>query len=148
MAQTGLLTKALALGGTVLAWLPLIATLAFSALGSLRAGSFRFDYLLPAEFFPVALAGAALLLWGSLRARARRRLIGGGLAAMLILLIGGQALAVATGLASGAIEPAGWPWALVMASLAGYTLALGVTACAGVLLVRDLYRGGRGRVRV
>jgi hypothetical protein len=61
---------------------------------------------------------------------------------MVGLLLGGQALAAATGLASGETEPAGWPWVLVIASLAGYTLALVVVGIAGVLLVRDVLQTG------
>ena len=59
---------------------------------------------------------------------------------MVGLLVGGQALAVVTGLASGAIEPAGWPWALVIASLVAYTLTLAAIGVAGALLLRDLFR--------
>ena len=59
---------------------------------------------------------------------------------MVGLLIGGQALAVVTGLASGAIEPAGWPWVLVIASLIAYTLTLAAIGIAGVLLLRDLFQ--------
>jgi hypothetical protein len=59
------------------------------------------------------------------------------------LLVGGQALAVVTGLASGEAEPTGWGWALVVASLVIYTLALVEIGTAGVLLVRDLFRAGK-----
>jgi len=65
---------------------------------------------------------------------------GWGLALMVGLLVGGQALAVATGLASGAIEPAGWPWVLVVASLVAYTLTLAAIGVAGLLLLRDRFR--------
>ena len=59
---------------------------------------------------------------------------------MLAMLAGGQTLAVATGLASGSIEPAGWVWILALASLAVYTLVLVETGSAGVLQVRDVFR--------
>jgi hypothetical protein len=49
-------------------------------------------------------------------------------------------LAVVTGLASGEAEPAGWPWVLVLASLAGYALALVAMGVGGALLLRDLFR--------
>jgi hypothetical protein len=52
-------------------------------------------------------------------------------------------LAVVTGLASGETEPAGWPWALVLASLAGYALALVAMGVGGALLLRDLFRISR-----
>ena len=65
---------------------------------------------MPAELFPVAIAGAGLLLLAALLSTLGRGLIGWVLGLMLALLIGGQAVASATGLASGETEPAGWPW--------------------------------------
>ena len=99
---------------------------------------FRFDYLMPAVLFPMALVGGGLLLWAALRARSRWKIIGWGLGIATGFLIGGQALAVATGLASGATEPIGWPWALVLASIGIYSLALVLIGVGGLLLLRDL----------
>jgi len=138
--KTDILTKILATGGTLLAWFPIAATIVLSAIVTIARGVFLLDYLMPAELFPAALAGGGLLLWAALRAHARRRFIGWGLALMVVLLVGGQALAVATGLASGAIEPAGWPWALVIASLVAYTLTLAAIGVAGLLLLRDIFQ--------
>jgi hypothetical protein len=140
MHKTDIFTKILAAVGTLLAWFPIAATIALSAIVAIARGVFRLDYLMPAELFPAALAGGGLLLWAALRAHARRAFIGWGLALMVGLLIGGQALAVVTGLASGAIEPAGWPWVLVIASLIAYTLTLAAIGIAGVLLLRDLFQ--------
>ncbi len=140
MAKSGWLTRFLALVGTVLVWLPIVMTFALSAGGSLRAGDLHFDYLMPAELFPAALAGGGLLLWASLRAHAHRRLIGGCLGLMVVFLVGGQALAVATGLASGEIGPTGWQWLLVAGSLAGYVAAVIVLGVGGVLLVLEVFR--------
>ena len=47
---------------------------------------------------------------------------------------------MATGLASGETQPAGWWWALVLASMVVYSLALVVIGVGGVLLLRDLFR--------
>ena len=100
---------------------------------------FRFDYLMPAELFPVAFVGALLLLWAALRARSHQQLIGWGLGGAVVFLGGGQLYAVASGLASGATEPTGWPWALVIASIALYSLALIEMGIAGILLVRTVH---------
>ena len=138
----GVFTKALAVVGAVLVWLPIVATVVFGAIGSIRRGVLRVDYLMPAELFPLALIGTGLLLWAAVRARSRRRLFGWGLALMVGLWVGMQAIAVATGLASGRTEMAGWPMVLVVAGLAGYTLTVVVVAIAGLLLVGDLVRKG------
>ena len=143
MAKKGSLTKILAVVGTVLVWIPVLAPVLFVAASLIQAGVLRIDYLMPAEIFPIALAGGSLLLWAALRARARRRLIGGSLAGAVILPVAGQALATVTGLASGRTEPTGWQWALVLASLALYVLALVILGVGGMLLLRDLFKTAR-----
>jgi hypothetical protein len=140
MDKKDTLTKVLAVVGTVLVWFPVLVTVILSVVGSIRSRVFRFDYLMPAELFPVAFVGGGLLLWAATRARSRRRLIGWGLGCIVTLLVGGQAFAVATGLASGETEPVGWIWTLVIASLVGYWLALVEIGTSGVLLVRDLFQ--------
>jgi len=136
----GIWTKALAVVGAALVWLPIVATIVFGVIGWTESGEYQFDYLLPAELYPVVFVGTVLLLWASMRARSRRWLFVLGLALMVGLLAGAQALAAETGLASGEAEAAGWPWALVIGGLIGYTLALVLVAIAGVLLVRDVFR--------
>jgi hypothetical protein len=143
MEKKTTLTKILAVLGTVLVWLPLLAPVLFSALFLFTRRMFRFDYLMPAELFPLALVGGGLLLWAALRARAHRAQIGWGLAVAVVLLFGGQTLAVVTGLASGDIEPAGWWWILVLGSLGIYSLALVVIGLGGAMILRDLYKGPR-----
>lgn len=139
LGKKGAFTKVLAVVGTVLVWFPVVFTLAIAAIGSIPDRVLRFDYLLPAELFPVVLVGSLLLLWAALRARSHQKIIALGLGAMLVFLIGGQVIAVITDLASGAAEPTGWPWVLVLASLALYSLALIATGVAGVMLVKNLF---------
>ncbi|MBL7201178.1 MAG: hypothetical protein ISS56_13650 [Anaerolineae bacterium] len=145
MGKKGILTKILAIAGTTLVWFPILAPVLLSVALIIQERTFRFDYLMPAELFPSALVGGCLLLWAALRAHSRRGLIGWGLGVAAGMLIGGQALAVVTGLASGEIEPAGLWWALVVASLAVYSLALVAMGVGGVLLLRDLFQVPRPR---
>ncbi len=132
-------TRILAIAGALLAWFPIIAPVLFSVLALIGSRRFRLDWLMPAELFLFALVGGGLLLWASIRARSRRALIAGGLGGAVVLLVGGQALAVATGLASGETEPTGLPWALVVASLGLYIAALVAVGIGGALLLRDLF---------
>jgi len=143
METRGFLTRGLAITGTVLVWFPILAPVVFSAGALVREHVFRFDYLMPAELFPGALAGGVLLIWAALRARSRQILIGWGFVIAAAMLVGGQALAVASGLASGEIQTLGWWWALVVASLVIYSLALVVMGVGGVLLLRDLFKTAR-----
>jgi len=138
--KRSVVTKILAVAGTILAWFPLLAPILLSTMMLAASGMWRFDYLMPAELFPAALAGSVLLLWAALRAHAYVRLIAWGLGLAAVMLAGGQGLAVVTGLASGEIEPAGWPWLLVLASLGLYALGVLLVAIGGALLVRDLFR--------
>ena len=143
MEKKGVLTKILAIVGTVFVWFPILAPVLLSVAVIIKEHTFLFDYLMPAELFPAILVGGGLLIWAALRARSRRRLIGWGLGIAVGLLVGGQVLAVVTGLASGETEPAGWWWALVLASIVIYTLALVVIGVGGVLLLRDLFKPSR-----
>jgi len=137
------LTKGLAIAGTVLVWIPLVLPIVFGLALYSRARLFRVDYLMPAELFPIVAIGACLLLWAALRARSRRRPIGWGIGIAIAALIGSQALAVVTGLASGETEPVGIWWALVIGLYALYPLALILIGVGGLLLLRDLFRTPR-----
>jgi hypothetical protein len=139
MEDRGVLTKILAVTGTVLVWLPIVFTVLTGIIGTIASRVVRFDYLMPAELFPVVLVGGVLLLRAAYRARSQMRPIGWSLGAAVIFLFGGQAIAVVTGLASGAREATGWPFALALGSIILYTLAVIGTGIAGVSLVRKLY---------
>jgi len=140
MEKKDTLTKTLAITGTVLVWLPLIAPTLFSLVRLLQGGIWRFDYLIPAELFPAVILGSVLLIGAAMRAHVYQRLLAWGLGMIVVMLVGSQVAAVLTGLASGETEPAGWPLWLVAGGLILYTLAALFEAIGGTLLVRDLYR--------
>jgi hypothetical protein len=143
MVKHSALTRILGIIGTLLVWFPILAPILLSATLFIQERILRFDYLMPAELFPAFFAGGCLLIWATLRARSRRIVIGGGLAVAVGLLVGAQVLAVVTGLASGETEPAGWPWALALASIAGYSMSVVVVGVGGLLLLRDLFKPHR-----
>ena len=140
MAKRDILTASLAIAGTALMWLPILAPFFFSIALLARAHVFRLDYLMPAELFPMVLAGGLALLWAAIRARSRRKIIGWAFGIAVGMLLGGQLIAVLTGLASGEAEPSGWRWALVVASLAVYSLSIVAMGVGGLLLLRDLFK--------
>jgi hypothetical protein len=107
---------------------------------------FLFDFLMPAELFLVILVGGLLLLWTAFRARSRRAIIGWGLGAAVVLLVGSQEVAVVTGLASGETELGTWQGSLVVGLFVFFLLAVVVIAVGGVLLVRDLFRSHKGQL--
>lgn len=129
----------LAATGALLVWLTLLSPILLGLANVIiKKSIFRLDYLMPAEFFPVALVGGILLLGSAFAARVRRGLIGWTLAAAVFSLIGGQALAVISGLASGETEPASFWGAVVVASLVIYNLALLGLGIGGIRLANDL----------
>ncbi len=140
MEKKGMLTKILAVAGTVLVWFPFLAPVLIFASGILQAGIVRVDYLMAAELFPAALLGGALLIWAAWRAQVRLKLAAWGFGIAVFSLVAGQVLAVVTGLASGETEPAGLAWTLVLASIGVYSLALVLMGIAGILLLRNLFR--------
>jgi len=144
MKKKDVVTKILAIIGTTLACFPILAAILLSAVFFITNHIFRFDYLMPAELFPFAMAGGVLLIWAALRAHSRQRLIGWGVGIAAGMLVGGQVVAVVTGLASGKTEPVGWRWILVLASLVFYSLALVATGFGGILLSRDLFKKNGG----
>lgn len=134
------LTQGLAVAGTILAWIPIAAPFVFMVARLARGGGFGMDYLMPAELSPLAALGGGLLLAAAILARRRVKWIAWGLGAAVLLLVGGQVLAVVSGLARGDAKPEGLSWVLVIASIAGYTLAVIALGVGGVLLARDLFR--------
>lgn len=140
MVQKNVLTKILAIAGTVLLWFPILF-MAASFIGHLiRSGRFLGDYLLPAELFLVVLAGALLLLWAALRAKTLVKPIMWGLIAGVVFLVGGQLIAMLTGLASGEREAVGLPWMLVLGAILLYDLLVLYLAIIGILLTLRLFR--------
>lgn len=141
MERKNILTKTLAVTGTVLVWFPILAPVLISAIFFLQERMLRIDYLMPAELFFFFLSGSALLLWATLRAHLHVKLVAWGLGIAVTVLGAGMWLAEATGLASGEIEPAGLPWMAVTAALFIYVVGILLVGLGGVLLLRDLFNG-------
>ena len=140
MEKKDVFTKILAILGTILIWLPILAPFVFALGPLIRAGLLRFDYLMPAELFPVALLGGISLFWAALRTRSYHKPIGWGLLIAVILLFGGQGLAVVTGMASGETEPTPLLMTLVLGMIVIYALLLVAIGIGGILLIRDLFK--------
>ena len=141
MQKKDVWTKILAVAGTVLVWLPVAAPLLFGLLFTIRSGRPRVDYLMPAELGLVVLAGGLLLVWAALRARSHLAWIAWGLGvAFGLLVIFVMIVPAVTGLASGETQPGGWEWALTLAGLAGYILAVIWVGIGGIRLWRVVFK--------
>lgn len=138
LKKKDILTRILVIVGTVLVWLPIAAPLLLGLLHSLRSGRLLIDFLMPAELFPVVLPGSGLLLWAAFRVHAYHKLIGWALGIGIAALVISQAIAVATGLASGDIEQTGWQFVLVLSIFSLYDLCVVIIGVGGILLWRRL----------
>ncbi|NMB54467.1 MAG: hypothetical protein GYA15_07165 [Leptolinea sp.] len=139
MNDKNTLIKILAITGSLMVWFDVLLPFVFCVGTFIGDRVFRFDYVLPAEIFPVPFIGGLLLWWAALRVRSNHRIIGWGLLGGVVALVGGQAIAVISGLASGAIPPEGGPWMIVMASLFLFILAFIVVGVGGIRLLRFLF---------
>jgi hypothetical protein len=140
MSKSDVLTKVLAITGTVLAAFPILAPIILTLVLFVGEHVFRFDYLMPAELFLSALIGGILLVWAALRAHSRVKHIVWSLGLAVAALALTQGTAVVTGLASGQAEPVGWRWILVLSFLVLFNLMLILLAVGGFFLIRDLYK--------
>ncbi len=139
MGKTDNLTKTLAVSGTTLVFIPILAPFVFAIMALTTSGRFHFDFLMPGELFPLVLVGSGLLIYAAVRARSRRKLIIWSFVIGIVMLFGAQGLALATGLASGAREATGIWWILTLGMIILYDLAALATCIGGFLLLKDLY---------
>ncbi|MBA4384039.1 MAG: hypothetical protein C0410_04830 [Anaerolinea sp.] len=139
MDKKNWLTKTFAIVGTVLVTIPVIAPLVFSISRLISIGKFQIDYLMPAELGLAVLIGAGLLLWAALRSKIYLKWIAWSLGSAIILIIGSQAFAGITGLASGRTDAIGWQFWVVLGGIIGYDLAVIALSVGGILLCKHLF---------
>jgi len=132
MEKKTVLSKILAVVGTVLVWFPILAPLVLGFISLGMDGVYRLDYLMPAELGILVFVGGALLIWGAIRTGYRRKIIlwGFGLAAGSIAIL----------MAFGDVVPGGLEWAIAIGLLVTYALAIMIMGVGGILLWRDLFK--------
>jgi hypothetical protein len=136
------ITKVLAISGLVLVWFTILAPLVLAIISLVSGGGFRFDYLMPAELFIVALVGGLLLLWAALRIHVEMKWIHWAFGIAFFSLIVGVTLAKVTGLADGRSGSGGWlPVAVGLIII--YNLALVALGIGGWYLCRDMIKKER-----
>lgn len=133
-----LFTEILAIIGTLLIWIPILFPIFLTISRLITRQPFVFDFLMPAELFPLILSGAFLLIWVVFMAKSYRTVVLVIFGIEILSLVGSQMVAVMSGLASAEIEPTGTPWFIVTALIGIYNfsvIALGIT---GISLIRKL----------
>lgn len=141
MKKTALFwTRVLATAGIVLVWLPLLAPVVFGFGSLFSDGVFRFDFLMPAEIFPVILVGAGLLIWVAIWAKSYIKGTAWSFGLAVALLLISQGVAVVTGLASAKTDVRGWPFVLTMGIYFGFLLGTVALGVYGILLEIALFK--------
>jgi hypothetical protein len=140
MAKNNRFTKILAIVGTILVGLPVVAPIIFGLIRFIRSGRFMVDYLMPAELGFLVLVGALLLLWAVIRARAYIKWIAWSMGIAVLLVVGTQIIALATGLADGSTPEGGWESVVVYGGIIGYDLAVINIFLAGIWFIRKIYK--------
>ena len=139
MGKHDALAKTLAIVGTLLVVLPLVAPLALSLRSIGRPGGYRLDYLMPFEVYPVTLVGMLMIVWASFRARLHKRAVGITIAVMLGALVLAGVAAQVTGIAQSVEQLETWRYVLTAGLGVVSILAQIALAVVGGMLVKDLF---------
>lgn len=89
MENKGVLTKIMAVAGTILVWFPILAPILLGVISLVTDSIFRFDYLMPAELVLFAFGGGILLLVTAFREHSYQKLISWGVGIAFIMVVGG-----------------------------------------------------------
>lgn len=148
LKKTNWLTRFQVITGLVLVAIPILSPIILSIIRLISIGRFQFDYLMPAELGLPVLIGAGMLLWAAIREQAYIKWIAWCLGIAVLLVFGGQGLALFTGLASGKIGTTGWQYGVVFASFIGYDIAVLCLVICGVVLCRRLFRVNNNNIQI
>jgi len=133
------ITRLVVIGlGVFLIFFPLAAPIILGGIYFVQNGHFMVDYLMPAELFPAGLVGALLLLlvaWGT---KTKFRIILWIFLLGILLLVGSQAYAVVSGLASGEAPFSGLNQAIVLGMLALFVVCQFVLGVLGIQMFVEL----------
>lgn len=132
--------KILAVGGLMLVAFPILAPVIFGFLSLAQGGRFHFDYMMPAELFPVVLIGAVLLLLAAILAKVRVKLIAWLFGAVLISLALLMIVPIATGAAQNVAGPVGLVLVALQAVLVLFWMAVIALLIGGIFLAVDLFK--------
>lgn len=130
----------MAITGTVIVLVPFAFMIRTSAIVSIRTGIFRMDYLIPAEMVPLVLLGALMIFWAALLSKHHVKLIISTMATAMVFWIGSMATAAASGLASGATEPKGTVWVVVIAMIVLYSISAAGIGVEGIMVIKRLFK--------
>lgn len=132
--------RVMTVAGVMIVWSPLVLMLLTGIPRLFRSGMLQFDYLLPAELFPLLLIGGLLLLAVSLSQKLERRLVGLGMlipvASLLLLIL----FANVSGMDKSPTSPTGFQMAMIAFFMIAYTAGVGLLGVGGLRLHKQISR--------
>ncbi len=140
MSKKMITSRVLAIVGTVLVWIPILATLVTGVIGSIARDRLMMDYLMPAELVPFAAIGGIALIISAMLAQSVQKWIVWSFTVMLAALVLSQVVAVVSGLASGRIEATGIWWVLVLGLIILYAVVMVILGIGGIKLIISLFK--------
>lgn len=132
--------KILAIGGEILTGLPILFPLAVSFPTLFRSGRVNFDYLFPAEMFPIVLLGGIMLLVSTILVRTHIKWIAWTFGAVVLTLAALMIVPIVTGLDNSIEQPAGNLMLILQGIVALHWLAIIALVIGGIILIVALFK--------
>jgi hypothetical protein len=136
MKNKSLISKIIAITGTILVWIPIIAPVLLTIIFLIIKGRFAFDFLMPMELIFLVIIGAILLIISSIIMKFKWKIIGISLGTIISIFILGQFIAEITGIASGETEMTSTLYFIMITFVIIYIISLIILGISGITLVK------------
>ena len=141
MKNKSLISKIIAITGTILVWIPIIAPVLLTIIFLIIKGRFAFDFLMPMELIFLVIIGAILLIISSIIMKFKWKIIGISLGTIISIFILGQFIAEITGIASGETEMTSTLYFIMITFVIIYIISLIILGISGITLVKKFLKG-------
>ena len=136
MKNKSLISKIIAITGTILVWIPIIAPVLLTIIFLIIKGRLAFDFLMPMELIFLVIIGAILLIISSIIMKFKWKIIGISLGTIISIFILGQFIAEITGIASGETEMTSTLYFIMITFVIIYIISLIILGISGIKLVK------------
>lgn len=127
---------------TLLSSFLLLAPIAFMLIISMHPliteGKLLIDFLIPLEVFPIVFAGAGILTLIACKTNIYKKRICTMAVLLVVMFVGGQYIAVVTGIADGNSPASGWPLIIVYATIIFFDVLTVIIGIQGICLYKKL----------
>jgi len=140
MKNKSLISKIIAITGTILIWIPIIVPVSFTIIFLIIKGKFAFDFLMPMELIFCVIIGAILLIIASIIMKFKWKIIGISLGTIISIFILVQFIAEITGIASGEAGMTPLLYFIMITFVIIYIISLIILCISSINLVKKLLK--------